>query len=46
MSWEEMGAIGEVVGAIGVLITLVFLVQQLRQNTRALRAEGFTTRQS
>ena len=41
MSWEEMGAIGEVVGAIGVLITLVFLVQQLRQNTRALRAEGF-----
>ena len=41
MSWEEMGAIGEVAGAIGVLVTLGFLVHQLRQNTRALRPEGF-----
>lgn len=41
MGWEEIGAVGEVVGTIGVLITLIFLLHQLRQNTRALRAEGF-----
>ena len=41
LSWDALGAIGEVVGAAGVLVTLVFLLNQLRQNTRALRAEGF-----
>ena len=41
VSWEAMAAAGEVVGAIGVLITLGFLVYQLRQNTKALKAEGF-----
>jgi hypothetical protein len=40
-SWEALAAIGEVAGAIGVLITLMFLVHQLRQNTRALRTDGF-----
>ena len=41
LSWEAMGALGEIVGAMGVLITLGFLLHQLRQNTRALKAEGF-----
>jgi hypothetical protein len=36
-----MGAIGEIIGAVGVLVTLGFLLHQLRQNTRALKAEGF-----
>lgn len=41
MNWDAMGAIGEIVGAVGVLVTLGFLLHQLRQNTKALRADGF-----
>ena len=36
MNWEAIGAIGELIGALAVVITLVFLVLQLRQNTRAV----------
>ncbi|MGH0032974.1 MAG: hypothetical protein ACQGVC_24545 [Myxococcota bacterium] len=43
MNWEAIGAIGEVVGAAGVIVTLGFLAFQLRQNTRALRAESFSS---
>ena len=35
MNWEAVGAIGEIVGAAGVIITLLYLSIQLRQNTRA-----------
>ena len=37
MNWEAVGAIGEVLGAVGVIITLVYLAFQIRQNTRGLR---------
>ncbi len=37
MNWEAVGAIGETVGAVGVIITLIYLATQLRQNTLALR---------
>ena len=33
MDWEAIGAIGEVLGAAGVLATLVYLATQIRQNT-------------
>ena len=33
MNWEAIGAIGEIIGAISVLATLIFLSSQLRQNT-------------
>ncbi|MCR9094615.1 MAG: hypothetical protein NXI30_10400 [bacterium] len=36
MNWEAIGAIGEIIGALGVIITLLYLASQLRQNTRAL----------
>ena len=36
MNWEAFGAIGEVVGAAAVVVTLLFLSFQLRQNTRSL----------
>lgn len=39
MNWEAFGAIGEVVGAIGVILTLGFLALQIRQNTKSLVAE-------
>ena len=38
MNWEALGAIGELVGATAVLITLVYLALQIRQNTAALRS--------
>ena len=48
MNWEAVGAIGEVVGAVGVVLSLVYLGVQIRQgaaqtslNTKALRATAF-----
>ena len=38
MNWDAIGAIGEVLGAVVVLVTLVILVVQLRQNTNEVRA--------
>lgn len=38
MNWESIGAIGEVSGTIGVIVTLIYLASQLRQNTNALRS--------
>ena len=37
MNWEAIGAIGEIIGAIAVVITLVYLSSQLRQNTKATK---------
>jgi hypothetical protein len=36
LDWNAIGAIGELIGAIAVIVTLVYLAQQLRQNTRQL----------
>jgi hypothetical protein len=38
MNWEAAGAIGEIVGALAVLITISYLAVQIRQNTGAVRA--------
>ena len=38
MNWEALGAIGEIVGAVAVVLTLGYLAVQIRQNTRATRA--------
>lgn len=38
MNWEAVGAIGETLGAAGVIVTLAYLAVQLKQNTRALRS--------
>ena len=37
MSIMELGALGEFVGSVGVLVTLIYLVIQMRQNTMAVR---------
>ncbi len=39
MNWEAIGAVGEILGAGAVVVTLVYLVVQLRQNTVAMRAQ-------
>ena len=38
MNWEAIGAVGETVGALAVLVTLVYLAMQIRQNTKAVQA--------
>jgi hypothetical protein len=37
MSWEAIGAIGEVVGAAAVIASLIYLAAQIRQNSRTIR---------
>jgi hypothetical protein len=38
MSLEDLGNIGELIAAIGVIASLIYLAVQIRQNTRWLRA--------
>ncbi|MEE4659360.1 MAG: hypothetical protein V2J89_02765 [Halieaceae bacterium] len=40
MNWDALSAIGEIVGATGVIVTLVYLAIQIRQNTRASRVNA------
>ncbi len=35
----ELGALGEFIGAFGVIASLVYVGLQIRQNTRAVRSE-------
>jgi len=44
MNWEAFGAIGEVIGAVAVVVTLIFLILQLRLNTTALEENKNTLR--
>ena len=46
MNWEALGAIGEIVGAVAVVLTLGYLAVQIRQNTRAVRSSVFSELQS
>jgi len=41
VNWNAVGAIGEVVGAVGVVASLLYLAVQTRQNTRAVRVASF-----
>ena len=36
MNWDAIGAIGEILGAIAVVVTLIYLTAQIRQNTKHL----------
>ena len=35
MSWEAVSAIGQVLGSVGVILYLLYLATQVRQNNRA-----------
>ncbi len=47
MNWDAIGAIGELVGALAVILTLGYLAIQVRQNTLSMRvaAKQEVTRQ-
>lgn len=36
MNWEAIGAVGEMIGAVGVILTLGYLAYQIRQNTQQM----------
>jgi len=46
MDWAAIGAIGEIVGAAAVVLTLIYLARQLRQNTEALRSTAWQATQN
>ena len=37
MNWEALGAIGELLGAVAVVVTLGYLAAQIRQNSQAVK---------
>jgi hypothetical protein len=41
MNWEAISAIGQIVGAIAVFITLIYLSIQLKQNTAAVATSTY-----
>ena len=41
LNWEAIGAVGEVLGALGVIATLGYLAVQIRQNSRMLRSTTY-----
>ena len=40
MNWEAVGTTGEIIGAVLILITLLLLIFQIRQNTIALQRQS------
>ena len=42
MNWDAIGAIGEIVGAIAVIVTLIYLAIQIRDSARASRSAAVT----
>lgn len=43
MNWDALGAIAELLGASAVLVTLLYLTAQLRQNTKTLNSNQSNT---
>ena len=41
MNWDAIGAIAELLGAVGVIASLVYLASQMGQNARAARASSY-----
>ena len=40
MNWEAVGALAELLGAFGVIASLIYLASQIRQNTNAVRGSA------
>lgn len=38
INWDAVGGIAEALGAIGVIVTLIYLIRQIKQNTAANRS--------
>jgi hypothetical protein len=40
MNWNAISATGEIIGAVGVVVSLIYLAFQVRSNTRAMLAQS------
>lgn len=43
MNWDAIGAVGEIVGALAVVLTLGYLAAQIKQNTQSNRNTAIQT---
>ena len=43
LSLQDLGSLGEFVGALGVVASLVYLTKQMQQNTTSVRAASFNS---
>jgi hypothetical protein len=43
LTLQDLGNLGEVVGALGVIVSLVYLARQMHQNTSSVRAASFNS---
>jgi len=41
MNWEAIGAVGEIIGAIAVVVSLVYLASQLRQGNELAKENAY-----
>ncbi len=41
MNWEAISAVSEAVGAVTIVITLIYLAIQVRQNTASVKADAY-----
>jgi len=41
MNWEALAAVGEILGAVAVFVTLLYLAIQVRQNTAAMTTSTY-----
>ena len=41
MNWDAIGAVAELLGAVGVIASLVYLATQIRQNTRSVQSAAY-----
>ena len=41
MNWNAVGAVGKIIGATAVLLSLLYLGFQIRQNTRTLKSSSY-----
>ena len=40
MNWDALGALAEAVGALAVIITLIYLALQTRDNVKVMRSRA------
>jgi len=45
MNWEAIGTVAEVVGAVAIVLSLIYVATQIKQNTAASRAQSLGARQ-
>ena len=46
MNWTAIGAVGEIIGAVAVVLSLIYLAAQIRQNTQQVEEQCRTQRQN